>query len=293
MPASSRATNSRSSNRSTPRRSARPADLADPGVKIVAAGDAVPITKYANQVVANLSTLNGYPAWFADAYAANIVSREDDVKAVVAKIELGEGDAAIVYRTDALAADAVAVMRIPEAANVAASYAGVAIKASAQPAEAAAFLDWLIGSAARRSWRPTGSRRPPREARARSGHGTRRIARPVPRPARGRPRGPRGSRWRPGGRARRSGRPGRAGPEPGDDRGQPPPDGRAGSAVRLCAGPSAVPRLGAARDHRRPADRAPAVGRGSRAAAGLRTARARRARHWTSSGSRSRSRPWP
>jgi molybdate transport system substrate-binding protein len=123
-----------------------PVDMADPGVKVIAAGDAVPITTYANQVVANLSTLQGYPAWFAEAYAANVVSREDDVKAIVAKIELGEGDAAIVYRTDALAADAVAVMRIPDAANVVASYAGVAIKASAHPAEAAAFLDWLTGS---------------------------------------------------------------------------------------------------------------------------------------------------
>ena len=123
-----------------------PADLADPGVKVIAAGDAVPITKYANQVVASLASLNGYPAWFADAYAANVVSREDDVKAVVAKIELGEGDAAIVYRTDALAADAVAVMKIPDAANVVASYAGVVLESSTHGAEAAAFLDWLTGS---------------------------------------------------------------------------------------------------------------------------------------------------
>src|SRR5688572_11689213 len=91
---------------------ASPADLARSGAKIVAAGEAVPITKYANQVVANLASLDGYPAGYADAYAANVVSREDDVKAVVAKIELGEGDAAIVYRTDALAADAVGVIKI-------------------------------------------------------------------------------------------------------------------------------------------------------------------------------------
>ena len=119
-------------------------DLADPGVKIVAAGDAVPITKYANQVVANLAALDGYPAGFADAYAANVVSREDDVRAVVAKIELGEGDAAIVYRTDALAADAIAVINVPDGANVLATYAGVVIKSSVHLAEATAFLDWLI-----------------------------------------------------------------------------------------------------------------------------------------------------
>jgi molybdate transport system substrate-binding protein len=126
-------------------RVAEPVDLADPGVKIVATGEAVPIARYANQVVANLAALDGYPAGFPEAYAANIVSREDDVKAVVAKIELGEGDAAIVYRTDALAGDAIALIRIPDAANVRATYAGVIIKSSGHAVQAGAFLEWLVG----------------------------------------------------------------------------------------------------------------------------------------------------
>ena len=45
-----------------------PADLAKPGVKVIAAGDDVPITKYANQLVANLAKEPGYPADFAAAY---------------------------------------------------------------------------------------------------------------------------------------------------------------------------------------------------------------------------------
>ena len=84
-----------------------PADLAKAGVKIIAAGDEVPITKYATQLVDNLAKEPGYPADFAAAYAANIVSKEDNVKAVVAKIELGEGDAGIVYVTDAAASTKV------------------------------------------------------------------------------------------------------------------------------------------------------------------------------------------
>ncbi len=68
-----------------------PTDLAKTGIKIIAAGDAVPITKYANQLVANLAKEPGYPANFAAAYAANIVSKEDNVSAVVAKVELGRG----------------------------------------------------------------------------------------------------------------------------------------------------------------------------------------------------------
>ena len=124
---------------------ASPADLAKPGVKIVAAGDEVPITKYATQAVANLAALAGYPADFAAGYAANVVSKEENVKAVVAKIELGEGDAAIVYVTDAMSSDGVKAIQIPPAANVVATYAGVAVKASGHATEAQALLAWLAG----------------------------------------------------------------------------------------------------------------------------------------------------
>jgi molybdate transport system substrate-binding protein len=125
---------------------ATPADLAKPGIKIIAAGAEVPITKYATQAVANLASQPGYPNGFAAEYAANVVSKEDNVKAVVAKVELGEGDAAIVYTTDAKASTKVRAIEIPPAANVPATYAGVVVKASAQIAAARAFLTWLAGS---------------------------------------------------------------------------------------------------------------------------------------------------
>ena len=49
-----------------------PMDLARPGVKVVAAGDAVPITRYAVRLVANLALQPGYPPDFAAAYEANV-----------------------------------------------------------------------------------------------------------------------------------------------------------------------------------------------------------------------------
>lgn len=122
-----------------------PADLARPGVKVIAAGDAVPITAYASRLVGDLARLPGYPAGYAAAYTANIVSREDDVKAVVAKIELGEGDAAIVYVTDARASTKVRTVTVPEGVNVPASYSGVVVKAAHDPAAAHSFLGWLAG----------------------------------------------------------------------------------------------------------------------------------------------------
>ena len=122
-----------------------PFDLAKAGVRIVAAGDDVPITRYATTLVENLAAAPGAPAGFAAAYDKNVVSREDNVSAVRSKIELGEGDAAIVYVTDAAASDKVGTIEIPDALNVPASYAGVVVKASAQHAAAHAFLDWLRG----------------------------------------------------------------------------------------------------------------------------------------------------
>ncbi len=124
-----------------------PADLARAGVKVIAAGDAVPITKYAGQLVANLAKEPGYPADFVALYAANVVSKEDNVKAVVAKIELGEGEAGIVYVTDAKASTKVATVDVPDSANVLASYDGVVVKGSANAAAARAFLAWFAGPA--------------------------------------------------------------------------------------------------------------------------------------------------
>jgi molybdate transport system substrate-binding protein len=122
-----------------------PADLAKTGVKVIAAGDAVPITKYATQLVANLAKEAGYPADFAAKYTANIASKEDNVKAIVAKIELGEGDAGIVYVTDAKASTKVRTIDVPATANVPATYAGVVVKASRNGAAAQAFLMWFRG----------------------------------------------------------------------------------------------------------------------------------------------------
>ena len=139
---------------------ATPAGLATSGLKIIAAGDEVPITKYATELVANLAGLSGYPADFEAAYAANIVSREENVGSVVAKISTGEGDAAIVYVTDA-AADDVLQIEVPAEANVPATYAGVVVKSSRQAPMAHEFLGWLAGAEGQAVLAEFGFRPPP------------------------------------------------------------------------------------------------------------------------------------
>ena len=114
-------------------------DLATPGLRVLAAAEEVPITRYATQLVQNRGIAAGY--------AANVASQEDNVAAVRAKIELGEGDAAIVYVTDALAAgEAVLEVPVPPASNVPATYAAVVVAGTDQPDWSRAFLDWLVGT---------------------------------------------------------------------------------------------------------------------------------------------------
>ncbi len=122
-----------------------PADLAKPDVRVVAAGPDVPITKYANMVITNLAGIAGYPPDYAASVAANVVSEEDNVKQVLTKIELGEGDAAIVYVTDAKSSDKVETVPIPDEANVLATYAAVPVGDSIQPELAAEFVTFLTG----------------------------------------------------------------------------------------------------------------------------------------------------
>ncbi len=122
-----------------------PTDLARAGVKVIAAADSVPISKHASRLIANLAKESGYPVDFAARYEANVASREDNVAAVVSKIELGEGDAAIVYVTDAKASKRATSVAVPASANVPATYAGVVTKASHDAPAAQAFLEWLAG----------------------------------------------------------------------------------------------------------------------------------------------------
>jgi len=132
--------------RDNPARIDSPADLARPGVRLIAAGESVPISTYADQLVTALGQQPGYPADFAKKVAANVASREDNVAAVLAKVALGEGDAGIVYRTDALGSSSVQQVPLPDGVNVAVTYAAVVVKASTQTDAARAFLEWLSGA---------------------------------------------------------------------------------------------------------------------------------------------------
>lgn len=123
------------------------AGLTKDGVKLVLAAAEVPAGQYARESICLMATDPAtYGEDFAERAGATIVSEEDNVKAVLAKVRLGEADAGIVYVTDVTAqvVDEVRIIEIPDAVNVAASYP-VAAVAGGQTELAAAFIGYVLG----------------------------------------------------------------------------------------------------------------------------------------------------
>jgi molybdate transport system substrate-binding protein len=125
---------------------ASPADLANPGAKVVLAAPTVPVGGYARATFAKLSGTPGYPADFPAAVEKNVVSNELDVKAVVTKISLGEGDAGVVYSTDVTStvAPKLNVLPFPSAVAPDIQYPIATLKNAPNAKGAQAFVDYIV-----------------------------------------------------------------------------------------------------------------------------------------------------
>jgi molybdate transport system substrate-binding protein len=126
-----------------------PKDLANSGVKVVLAQEQVPVGNYARQSFDKMSADPRYGSDFKDKVLANVVSNELNVKDVVAKVQLGEADAGIVYATDAASADQSKVMTIaiPDQFNIVARYPVGVVKGGSNADGANAFIDYLLSPA--------------------------------------------------------------------------------------------------------------------------------------------------
>jgi molybdate transport system substrate-binding protein len=110
-------------------------DLANPDLKVVLAAPDVPAGKYAAEALGRAGV------------TVKPVSEEDNVKAVVNKVSLGEADAGIVYVTDVTAGgDKVEGVDIPEDLNVLATYPIATVKASKAQDQAQAFMDMVLSA---------------------------------------------------------------------------------------------------------------------------------------------------
>jgi molybdate transport system substrate-binding protein len=114
------------------------ADLANGDLIVISCAPQVPCGRYARQILDNADV------------TVTFKSLEDNVRAVVSKVVLGEADAGIVYATDVInAGDAAEGVEIPADVNVVADYP-IAVTRQSENLEAAqAFVDFVVSDAGR------------------------------------------------------------------------------------------------------------------------------------------------
>ncbi len=119
--------------------------LSGPGIKVALCAEQVPCGAAARKAGVKVTP----------------VTLEQDVKAALAKVKLGEVDAALVYRTDAGAASAdVDGVEFPESAGAINDYPIVALKDAPNPAGAAAFVAFVQSAPAQQVLADTGFQKP-------------------------------------------------------------------------------------------------------------------------------------
>lgn len=109
------------------------------GFQLVLAAEGVPAGDYAREIFAN--------AGIADAALANVVSNEEDVRAVITKVLSGDADAGIGYVTDVTPelADQISLITIPDDVNVIATYPVAVVTGSQEAHLAQRFVDYVLG----------------------------------------------------------------------------------------------------------------------------------------------------
>jgi molybdate transport system substrate-binding protein len=126
-------------------RAGRLADLARPGLRLVVAHPNVPVGRYTTRLLEMMGRSGLFGADFPARVTANIVSQETNVRAVLAKVSLGEADAGFVYSTDAAGAvRKVAALDIPDGMNVVAEYPIAVVAGTRSPAAAARFVQFVL-----------------------------------------------------------------------------------------------------------------------------------------------------
>ena len=126
-----------------------PADLAAPGRKVALCAEQVPCGAAATKALQ------------AAGVRLTPVTLEQDVRAALSKVKLGEVDAALVYRTDVRAAGSeVDGVEFPESAAAVNDYPIVALKDAPNPSAAAAFVAFVRSEPAARVLTDAGFQKP-------------------------------------------------------------------------------------------------------------------------------------
>ncbi|RFU82691.1 molybdate ABC transporter substrate-binding protein [Streptomyces triticagri] len=124
-------------------------DLAKSDNKVVLAASEVPVGRYSKEIL-DTQKIKVKP-----------VSQEANVRAVLSKVELGEADAGLVYKTDVTAAEGKAgAVDIPDDENAIAEYPAATLKASENTDAADEFVQWLSSDEAQKILADAGFQQP-------------------------------------------------------------------------------------------------------------------------------------
>jgi len=122
-------------------------DLTQPGIKLVLAAEEVPVGGYSLDFLNRAAASDEYGGDYRGAVLGNVVSYEENVRAVLSKVALGEADAGIVYMSDITGgtADHVGRIDIPDDLNTIAQYPVAVMLDAPNPVLAQAFVDYVLG----------------------------------------------------------------------------------------------------------------------------------------------------
>ena len=123
-------------------------DLGNPNISFLTASENVPIGAYTDLVLRSVSEKLDVVDWFEQTQD-NVVSKEQNVRRIVAKLALGIADAGIVYQTDVTdtVADELIVIPIPPEHNQEVTYVIVPVLGHTQSEQTQTFIDFVLSDA--------------------------------------------------------------------------------------------------------------------------------------------------
>jgi molybdate transport system substrate-binding protein len=124
-------------------------DLSNEGIQLVIAAPDVPVRTYTDTLLERLAADPAYGETYRTAVLANVVSEEQNVRQVSAKVALGEADGGIVYVSDVTPdiSEQVIAIPIPDYLNTIATYPIAITNDTANPELAQAFVDYVLSDA--------------------------------------------------------------------------------------------------------------------------------------------------
>jgi len=125
-------------------------DLAKSGIKLDIASPSVPVGKYTLEMLNKIRKTGKFPSNYKQNFLKNVITEELNVKSVLTKVELGEADAGIIYKTDLTpeSLKKVKIISIDDKYNV--------IKDSKNKQQANTFMNYVLSDSGRKVFRKYG-----------------------------------------------------------------------------------------------------------------------------------------